>query len=141
MIHVNENLYRSPRPKDLNETKTAGIKTIVSLESGLYQLITDTKREHQFPVDFGIDYYDLDCFIVAPPKSWQVEKFLEIVAKGNKTLVHCLSGVDRTGYMCAAYRMQVQGWTYEQAHKEWVALGRHFIYIAWDDDLKAWQKK
>ena len=141
MIHVSKNLYRSARPKDLRITQADGIKTIISLETGLYQLVTDTLREHQFPVDFGIDYYDLNCSVVTAPKKWQVEKFLEIVDKRAMTLVNCLTGCDRTGYMCAAYRMQRDGWSYEQAHKEWIDLGRHIIYAPWSEDLKEWEKK
>ena len=32
--------------------------------------------------------------------------------------VHCQYGADRTGTMCAAYRIAVQGWTKEEAIEE-----------------------
>ena len=141
MNHVDKKLYRSSRPKDLNKTKADDMEVIISLEMGIYQLVTDTKREHQFPVDFGIDYYDLNCSILTPPESWQIEKFLEIVDRGKKTLVHCLTGVDRTGFMCAVYRMHRQGWTLAQAHDEWIKMGRHFMYVGWNRELKKYARR
>ena len=32
--------------------------------------------------------------------------------------IHCAQGQDRTGYICAAYRVLVQGWTVEEAMEE-----------------------
>ncbi len=32
--------------------------------------------------------------------------------------MHCLHGADRTGPMCAIYRMAVEGWSKEEAIKE-----------------------
>lgn len=141
MLLVNENLYRSARPKDLQPLKDLGFTILISLESGMYEMVSDTKREHQFCPDFGIKEYDLHSSIITAPEEWRVNKFLEIVAKGEKTLVQCLSGVDRTGFMCAVYRMRVQGWSFDRAHLEWLNLGRHFVYAEWTNDLKKWQNK
>lgn len=38
-------------------------------------------------------------------------------------LVHCQSGVDRTGIACAAYRMAVDGWSLEEAWEELQCYG------------------
>lgn len=141
MIYVNDNLWRSARPKDLNEVKNAGFEIIISLESGLYEQISDTKREYQFPADFGLTFYDFNCFVAVAPDERRVAKFLEIVAKGKKTLVHCLHGEDRTGYMCAVYRMQVQDWSFKKAVAEWKLLGRKPMYFYWEKSLKQWEKK
>ena len=38
-------------------------------------------------------------------------------------LVHCQSGADRTGVVCAAYRMAVDGWTLAEAWEELECYG------------------
>ena len=40
--------------------------------------------------------------------------------------VHCLHGADRTGTMCAAYRVVVDGWTKQQAIDEMTKGGYGF---------------
>ncbi len=41
--------------------------------------------------------------------------------------IHCEHGVDRTGLLAALYRVKVQGWTPEDAKKEWDAYGHNFV--------------
>jgi protein-tyrosine phosphatase len=136
--HVENNLWRSAIPKDLTDVIEKDFKVLISLETGLYTLVTDTKREHQFPVDYGLDHYDMDCSFITAPAKWQVEKFLEVVSNDHKTLVHCLSGVDRTGFMCAVYRMKVCGWSFNDARDEWKREGRHWWYFYWERELRKW---
>ena len=38
-------------------------------------------------------------------------------------LAHCLSGADRTGIICAAYRMRINGWTLAEAWEELECYG------------------
>ena len=40
--------------------------------------------------------------------------------------VHCQHGADRTGVMCAAYRVVVDGWTKQQAIDEMTQGGFNF---------------
>jgi protein tyrosine/serine phosphatase len=42
-------------------------------------------------------------------------------------LVHCLSGADRTGIACAAYRMAVDGWALAEALEEMKEYGAHYF--------------
>ena len=45
-------------------------------------------------------------------------------------LLHCYHGADRTGLLCAAYRMLIENWTVEEAVKEMVlgGFGYHQVY-------------
>jgi len=45
--------------------------------------------------------------------------------------VHCQQGADRTGLMCAIYRVAVCGWSKEQAAKEMTdgGFGFHAVWI------------
>jgi hypothetical protein len=57
-----------------------------------------------------------------------VVRFLRIVINPGRTpvLVHCQHGADRTGTMCAIYRVAVQGWTKEEAIREMAEGGFGF---------------
>jgi len=51
-------------------------------------------------------------------------------------LVHCLHGADRTGTMCAVYRMVVEGWSKEDAIKE-LTEGGYGFHEVWEN-MKKW---
>jgi tyrosine-protein phosphatase SIW14 len=50
----------------------------------------------------------------------ELERFFQIVDDPSQqpVLVHCHAGSRRTGVMVAAYRIAVQGWSYEDAMAE-----------------------
>ena len=54
------------------------------------------------------------------PEDEDMVKFLKIVNDPSKqpVFVHCQHGSDRTGTMCALYRIAIQGWAKEDAIKE-----------------------
>ncbi len=62
------------------------------------------------------------------PREDQILKFLKNVTDNQRTpvLVHCQHGADRTGTMCAVYRIVVQGWTKEKALEEMIEGGFGF---------------
>lgn len=140
---VDRNTFRGPRPTDLRQLRVDyHIDTIIDLESGVYdvvQVYSETYFENvlQFPSDFGINYYHMPCSDFTPPKEIFVKKAIELMADVDRhVFIHCLSGVDRTGFVCAAYRMRVQGWTYKAARAEWISVGRHPWYFYWEHELK-----
>lgn len=138
---VATNIYRGPRPKDLSDLLPYKIDTIADLESGVYDLVqvySETYKEQyvQFPADFGMRYYHMPCSDIFPPRREYILKCLELMQSGCVIFIHCLSGVDRTGFVVAVYRMRVQGWTYEQALAEWKSMGRHPWYFYWEKELR-----
>lgn len=140
---VSETLWRGPRPNDLHDVSVLGVKRIISLESGIYDLCHEGNfLIRQFPCEFGMKQYDLKSSDFLPPRDWAVRKFLFLMQDvPMPTFIHCLSGVDRTGFLCAVYRMQVQGYPYAWALAEWKRLGRHPWYFWWEPALKKWEKK
>jgi protein tyrosine/serine phosphatase len=66
------------------------------------------------------------------PVTGDVVRFLKIVTDPNHTpvFVHCQHGADRTGTMCAVYRIAVQGWSKDEAIAEMTkgGFGHHAIY-------------
>lgn len=134
ILHVDRNAFRGPRPPDLHSLEDFKITTIIDLESGIYELFHGA---NQFPADYGMAYYHMPCSDWLPPPDSYVIKAVTMMAQVNrKTFVHCLSGVDRTGYVCAAYRILVQKWPVDDAIKEWIDLGRHPWFFWWERSLR-----
>jgi protein tyrosine phosphatase (PTP) superfamily phosphohydrolase (DUF442 family) len=110
---VSKNLYRGAQPtaEGIKQLKKMGIKTIVNLRS----FHSDSDEIN----DVNLSYEHIYM------KAWHAEdedivKFLKIATDPNRTpvFVHCQHGADRTGTMCAIYRITVQGWSKDEAIEE-----------------------
>jgi protein-tyrosine phosphatase len=142
MIQVSKNLWRGGRPKDLADLQKAGFKTIIDLESGIYEALHDDKYERQNPADFGLRGVHIPCSDFFPPDYEKVSKFIAWSITSKKCYVHCLHGVDRTGYMVACYRMYIEGWSASDAVREMLKLGFHkFPYAIWIPSLWFFDRK
>jgi protein tyrosine/serine phosphatase len=124
---VSDTLYRSAQPsaEGMKKLKAMGIETVVNLRSfhSDRDEIGDTGL-----ADEGI-----------PMKAWHPEeedavRFLRIVTNPKRApvLIHCQHGADRTGTMCALYRVAVQGWSKEEAVREMTQGGFGFHGI-WEN--------
>ena len=132
---VSDTLYRSAQPsvEGMKNLKTMGIETVINLRS--------FHSDRDEIGDTGLAYEHIHM------KAWHPEeeetvRFLQIVTnpKRSPVLVHCQHGADRTGTMCALYRIVVQGWTKEEALKEMMegGFGFHGIWenlIQWINGL------
>jgi protein tyrosine phosphatase (PTP) superfamily phosphohydrolase (DUF442 family) len=132
---VSDTLYRSAQPsvEGMKNLKAMGIETVINLRS--------FHSDRDEIGDTGLAYEHIHM------KAWYAEeedavKFLQIVTnpKRSPVLVHCQHGADRTGTMCALYRIVVQGWTKEEALKEMMkgGFGFHGIWgnlIQWINEL------
>jgi protein tyrosine/serine phosphatase len=108
---VTDNLYRGAQPTEegFRQLKAMGVKTVVNLR-GFH---SDDGKLHGLRVEHI-------RFQTWHPENDDIVKFLQIISDTNATpiFVHCQHGADRTGTMCAIYRMTAQGWTKEQAIEE-----------------------
>jgi protein-tyrosine phosphatase len=139
-ILVDRAIYRGPRPEGLSILRRDyHIDTIIDLELGVYELAFN-REAMEYPADFGMAYYHMPCSDWFPPRSQFVWKCLRLMEQDRVIYLHCLSGVDRTGFVVAAYRMVVQGWLLEAAVKEWKELGRHSWFFWWESELKKYEK-
>jgi len=120
---VDDLLYRGglPNQEGLNQLKSLGIKTIISLRGEDEESL---QEENSVRV-LGMNFYNLPMSVYNRPSDEQVLDFLEIVlTKSNQPVfVHCSSGRDRTGAMVAMYRVLVSGLTIKQAYQEAKNLG------------------
>lgn len=131
---VSDNLYRSAQPtaEGMRNVKAMGIKTVVNLRS------FHSDRDELGDTRLGYEHIPMKVW---HPVEKQVVKFLQIVTDNKRApvLVHCQHGADRTGTMCAVYRIAVQGWTKEEALKEMTEEGFGFHGI-WNN-LIQWINK
>jgi tyrosine-protein phosphatase SIW14 len=118
---VTDDLYRGEQPtaEGIAQLRQIGIKTIVDLRDSH----SDAAEIGNTPIN--CEYIPM---LAWSPKHEDVVKFLRIATDKKKTpvFVHCKRGADRTGYMCAAYRVAVCGWSKEDAVDEMVHGGYHF---------------
>ena len=103
-----------------------GYKTVVSF-------LTDS-GESASVVQSGMKWVHIPMrsglFSAQPPTDDQVRQFLAVVKDSSLYPVyfHCHAGKDRTGAMSAIYRMEVCGWSKEEALEEMRAFGFSWRY-------------
>lgn len=124
---VSDKLYRGAQPtaEGMKQLKNLGIKTIINLRA-LYS-------DHDEIGDTGLDYEHIRM-TTWNPEIEDVARFLKIVTDSNQTpaFVHCKHGADRTGTMCAIYRIIVQGWSKNQAIEE-MTQGEFGFHSIWSN--------
>jgi len=124
---ITTNLYRGAQPpaEGMKQLQKLGIRTVINLRAfhsdkdevagtGLISVRFETKAWHAEEED--------------------VVGFLKVVTDKNQlpVFVHCQRGADRTGMMCAMYRIVVCGWTKPEAIDEMKNGGFDFN-PAWRD--------
>jgi len=118
---VSTNLYRGaqPTPEGMAQLRAMGVKTILNLRS--------------FHSDKGLVSSGEFKLARLHMKPWHAEDedivtFLKVVTDTNNlpVFVHCQRGADRTGTVCAIYRVVVCGWSKEAAIQEMTNGGFKF---------------
>jgi protein tyrosine/serine phosphatase len=110
---VTTSLYRGAQPtaQGMTRLKAMGVKTVVNLRAWHSDKDKETGTGLK-SVRFEMDPWRGD--------TEEVIQFLKVVTDTNNlpAFVHCKRGADRTGMMCAMYRIAVCGWTKPEAIAE-----------------------
>lgn len=123
---VDSNLYRSAQPtaEGMTNLVALGVRTVVNL-----------RDNHSDADEIGglpLVAKRIEMF-AGNPKIEQVKAFLAVLDDTNAVpvLVHCQHGADRTGTMCALYRILRQGWNVEDAIDEMKkgGYGYHSVWV------------
>ena len=124
---VSDDLYRGAQPtaEGMKELEKLGIKTVVNLRS------LHSDRDEMEDVELAYEHIRMTTL---DPDMDDIIRFLNIVTDSNSTpvFVHCQHGADRTGTMCAVYRIIIQGWSRKDAAQEMTEGGYGFHSI-WDN--------
>ncbi len=121
-------LYRGaqPSPEGFRNLKAMGIRTVIGFREN-----HSTRREVEAAGMASVELpIRANAFDSRPPSEEQVREFFRVVLDPARGPVyfHCLHGKDRTGTMAALYRIEVDGWTNEEAIEEMRAFGYHSYY-------------
>ncbi len=113
VFKVDEGVYRSAQPtaEGIRNLREQGFETILNLRS--------LHSDRAGIGETGLAYEHIRMKAWRPTEA-EVVRFLQIVCNPRRqpVLVHCQHGADRTGAMCALYRILVQGWSKEEALRE-----------------------
>lgn len=125
-------LFRGGHP-DYNSLAVMKFAVVINLQPnyrGIWQEMYDAKKNH-------IVVHPMPLCPLLPPSKNAVLYILDVLVSlaslpppFGKVLVHCQKGVDRTGYVIAAYRVKIQGWSVNDACAEWKAMGRSW-WLGW----------
>jgi protein tyrosine phosphatase (PTP) superfamily phosphohydrolase (DUF442 family) len=115
---VDDRLYRSAQPRDggIKRLHELGFKTIINLRGASER----TRAQEAEARALGLNYFTISLPNWGRPKDARVARILEIInaPESGPILIHCRSGVDRTGMMVAIHRMRDEGWTSRDALAE-----------------------
>lgn len=125
LFEVSKDLYRSGQPT------AAGFRNLASL--GIRSCVS--LRAHRSDRSDARGAAVLCVWRPILGRSVSVEEIEEDIFDlrfrlPRPVLIHCYHGADRTGLLCAAYRVLVEGWTVEAAIQEMVlgGYGFHQVY-------------
>jgi len=121
---VSDDLYRGAQPgsEGMKQLEKLGIKTVVNLRSA---------HSDRGKLEGTALAYERIGLTTRGPTTEDIVRFLRIVTDETRTpvFVHCQHGADRTGTMCAIYRIVVEGWSKDQAIEEMTKGGFGFHSI------------
>ncbi len=106
--------------------KTNGFRTVISFRQH--------HSEKEKVEKWGLLSVELpvqaDIMGSSPPTEEQVKQFLATVSDSalQPVFFHCRRGADRTGLFCAIYRMEIDGWTNDEAVEEMQVFGYNDFY-------------
>lgn len=122
---VSKDLYRSAQPDltGLLQAKDMGFKSVINLR--------ELHSDSEIALEAGIKEIRIKSTAAKINES-EVVEFLKAMNNPENlpALVHCKHGSDRTGTMCAFYRIVFEGWSKEDAIDELThgGFGYHKIY-------------
>ncbi len=118
-------LYRCAQPtaNGMRSLEKLGVKTVLSLRS------FHDDEDEAIGTKLVLEAIRFNTW---HPEDEDVARFFAIVTDPTKqpVCVHCLHGADRTGMMCALYRIAVDGWSKDDAIRE-MTDGSYGFHAVW----------
>jgi protein tyrosine/serine phosphatase len=124
---VSPTLYRGAQPTEegFRQLRSMGVKTVIDFRS-----FHSTKKQVEAAGMTALELPLKADLGSVPPNEEELKEFFKVVLDPacQPVYIHCAFGKDRTGTMAAVYRLEVDGWTPEEAMQEMEAFGYHNIY-------------
>lgn len=131
-------LWRGSRPVSASEIQL--FKTVINLEVGWFEFFHGLWRREQYWCEGAS--VEWRCYAMSDWSRPEASQLRDIVVRIKEqrnlgaVLVHCAHGVDRTGMVCAAWRIIEDKWTVEAAVTEMLQMGFHNVpYFYWKSVL------
>jgi uncharacterized protein (TIGR01244 family) len=117
-----------PRVRDLERVRQQhGLRTIVCARGGTRHPLRGHwfRLERRYCREAGIEFHHIPFDDRSRFSTEILDRFVALAATPARwpLLVHCEQGFHRTGVLCAAYRIAIEGWSRERAMLEMQALG------------------
>lgn len=134
-------LIRGPRPMSFDDFVAIDAQTFINLEVGWFEFFHGRAREEDRWADRApgrvVIHHPLSDFHA--PYDWEINNILKTIRVGlmrGNVYIHCLHGVDRTGFVCAKVKLFYGLCTRQAAIEEMLAKGFHtFPYASWIEKL------
>jgi protein tyrosine/serine phosphatase len=106
----------------MKQLERLGIKTVINLRS------MHSDRNEIKDTTLAYEHINMTTWSI---EDKDVVRFLRIVTDSSRTpvFIHCQHGADRTGTVCAIYRIVIQGWSKDEAIEEMTKGGFGFHSI------------
>jgi protein tyrosine/serine phosphatase len=138
---IDERLYRGAQPtaEGYRTLKQLGVKTVINFRSH-HSYKKDIEAAGLACVEMPIQ---ADVIGSEPPTDEQLKLFFDTVLDPGRqpVFIHCMKGCDRTGTLSAVYRMEVQGWTTDEAMQEMHAFGFNPYYADLKNFVRGYQPR
>ncbi|HEY6392521.1 MAG TPA: tyrosine-protein phosphatase [Bryobacteraceae bacterium] len=138
---VNEHVYRGAQPTDegLQYLAKIGVKTVIDLREADER----AQAEEGVVTAAGMKYVNVPMTGLTPPTEAEIARILGILEDDNASavFVHCKQGVDRTGAVIAAYRIDHDHWDNARALSEAKSEGMGFFQAPRQSFIRAFQPR
>ncbi len=135
VIYRSAQMDREQLVQTLNEKK---IRTVIDLRAGKDDPDSEGFTEETSTAQAGVKYLHLPMFASRVPSQEKMLKLLDAMKEAERPiLVHCSSGTHRSGVAAAAWLMEQEGRTPEEAKAQ---LSSAFGYYPLERKLKAWKQ-
>lgn len=138
---VSSRLYRGPHPTTPQHFQwlgERGITTIIDLQGNLKERLGNELEAVMEEFPGRVLWLPMSSLL--PPSRSRLQQILNmLLALPGRTYVCCEQGVDRTGMMCAFYRVKVEDWDIEMAIAEMMDSGFHafpYLFLGWEYALR-----
>lgn len=139
-VQVDAGLYRGAQPdaEGFRALRELGVRTVVNLRT--------SKSDSELAVPAGLDLVEIPVHALIdsdPPTDEELDRFFDVVLDASRrpAFIHCAHGRDRTGALCAVYRIEAQGWTNERALEEMKELGFRTFYGDLEDFVRTYRPR
>jgi tyrosine-protein phosphatase SIW14 len=122
---ISQGIYRGnqPLPDGYKTLKKMGIKTVINLRS--------RHSEKKSVENNGMNYMEFPISMIKNLKRENIREIINAMAdpENQPVYIHCALGRDRTGIVSAIYRIEKQGWSFDEAEQEMQDFGFNDAWI------------